>query len=426
MKILFLTQVLPYPLDAGPKVRAYYVIRHLAQRHEITLVSFVRATDTPAALAHLQQSCTQLHTVPMPRSKWRDGYHLLRSLITNQPFIIARDWNRHMVARLQAIVATEGPFDAVHADQLWMAPYAQLVRQWQREPLRLVLDQHNAVFMIPERMAGDDPHPLKRALLALEARKLARYEAATCRQFDHVIWVTREDYAAVATEANGHGPIPNDGIIPICGDVAEVPPVARQPTAQRITFVGGLHYPPNARGICWFAEQIFPQILAAAPNVVLTVIGKDPPAQLHQLGIPAANLDVPGFVADLDPFLAETAVFIVPLLAGGGMRVKIIDGWKWGMPIVSTTIGAEGIAAEPGENILIADTPATFAQATLALLQAPETANRLASAGRHWIEKRYDWRNVYRRWDMIYENAACDKVNGEKINEVMLNGESRP
>ncbi|MCB0063899.1 MAG: glycosyltransferase [Caldilineaceae bacterium] len=402
MHLIFLTQVLPYPLDAGPKVRAYYVLRYLAQQHTVTLVSFVRETDTPAARVHLATYCRALHTVPMPRSKLRDGYHLLRSLVNGQPFIIARDWNYQMVAELQRVVANEGPFDAVHADQLWMAPYAELVRQWQSQPLRLVLDQHNAVFMIPERMAGDDPHPLKRLLLAMEARKLAHYEVETCQRFDHVTWVTAEDYAAVTAQANGHGPVPNAGIIPICGDVAGQAPIVRRAGPRRITFVGGLHYPPNAQGICWFAEKIFGQILAEAPDVILTVIGKQPPPQLHQLGIPAANLDVPGFVEELEPYLAETAVFVVPLLAGGGMRVKIIDAWRWGLPIVSTTIGAEGISANPGQHILIADTPTAFAQATLSLLHAPEWADTLAQNGRRWLEEAYDWRKVYQRWSTIY------------------------
>ncbi len=406
MKILFLTQVLPYPLDAGPKVRAYYVLRHLAQKHEITLLSFVRKSDSAAALAHLRHYCSAVHTTPMPRSKVRDGYHLARSLLTDQPFLIARDWMPQMATLLKRVIADEGPFDAVHADQLWMAPYALLARQQQLAPLQLVLDQHNAVFMIPERLAGDDANPLNRQLLALEAKKLAHYEVETCSRFDQVTWVTAEDYAAVKAQANGTGAaLPNAGIIPICGDVAEQPAIVRQATARRLTFVGGLHYPPNAQGICWFAEQILPQILAAAPDVVLTVIGKEPPAKLHELGIPSANLDVIGFADKVEPYLAETAVFLVPLLAGGGMRVKIIDGWKWGMPIVSTTIGAEGIQTQSGENIIIADSPTAFATATVALLQAPACAQTLANNGRVWLEEHYDWRKVYQRWDTIYARS---------------------
>lgn len=409
MKILFFTQVLPYPLNAGPKVRAYYVLRHLAQQHEITLLSFVRATDTPEALAHLQRFCAAVHTVPMPRSPLRDGYHLLRSLLSRQPFIIARDWNGAMVRKIAELLrASESgattPFAAIHADQLWMAPYALLAqRQQRRQRARVVLDQHNAVFMIPERLAGDDANLPKRLLLQWEARKMARYEVAICQHFDHVTWVTQEDYQAVQQQARRLGQsVTCDAIIPICGDSAEQPPVQRLPTAHRVTFVGGLHYPPNAQGICWFAENVFPQVLAQAPQSVLTVIGKQPPPALQKLGIPPQNLEITGFVERVEPYLAETAAFVAPLLAGGGMRVKIIDGWRWGMPVVSTTIGAEGIAIQPEENILIADTPTAFAERTLQLLQSPQKANQLAAAGRQWFESRYDWQHVYRQWDQIY------------------------
>ncbi|MEZ4555387.1 MAG: glycosyltransferase family 4 protein [Caldilineaceae bacterium] len=179
------------------------------------------------------------------------------------------------------------------------------------------------------------------------------------------------------------------------------PPVDRRPDARRVTFLGGLHYPPNAQGVRWFAEEIFPQVLAQVPDAVLTVIGKQPPP-LDGLGIPAANLDVLGYVADPTPYLAETAAFIVPLLAGGGMRVKIVDGWTWGLPMVSTSVGAEGTAIAPGENILLAETPGEFAAATVRLLTYPDVGRRLCEAGRCTAEQAYGWRNVYRAWDRVY------------------------
>jgi len=409
MNILFLTQVLPYPLDAGPKVRAYYVLRHLAQKHTVTLVSFVRATDTDQAIAHIAEFCQAVHTVPMPRSNLRDGYYLLRSLLTGQPFLIGRDWNGAMAAKLRAIIANatkQGlpPFDAVHADQLWMAPYALLARQQQaRKRVMTVLDEHNAVFMIPERLAGADANLIKRQLLALEARKLARYEVDVCNQFDRVVWVTQEDYLAVQQQAQlVERTVACDNIIPICGDSAQQSPLPRNSTARRITFVGGLHYPPNAQGICWFAEHVFPQILQQAPESILTVIGKQPPPALQKLGIPAQNLEITGFVEKVEPYLVDTAAFVVPLLAGGGMRVKIIDGWRWGMPVISTTIGAEGITTKPEQNIIIADTPADLATRTIELLHQPAKAQQLALAGRQWFEEHYDWQRVYQQWNSIY------------------------
>lgn len=404
MKILFLTQVLPYPLDAGPKVRAYYVLRYLAARHDVTLLSFVRATDTPAALTHLRTLCAEVLTVPMTRRRVKDAGFLLKSLIQNRPFIIERDTVAAMQAEIDRLAQATPAFDAVHADQLWMAPYALRFQTAApgRRPLA-VMDQHNAVFMIPQRLASAERNPVKHALLQLEARKLAAFEVHTCCAFDHVTWVTQEDFAAVQAQAQPTGtPIPNAGVLPICGDPESVAVISRTPDARRVTFLGGLHYPPNAQGVLWFAREMFPQVLAAVPDAVLTVIGKQPPPELHDLGIPARNLEVTGYVDDPAPYLAATGAFIVPLLAGGGMRVKIIDGWTWGLPIASTHVGAEGVAAVHGANMLLADAPADFARAVVELLTDPARNAAIAAGGRRTVLEHYNWKTVYRQWDRIY------------------------
>ena len=409
MRILFLTQVLPYPLDAGPKTRAYYVLRYLSQHHELTLLSFVRASDAPEAIEHLRSFCHDVLVVPMTRSIWKDAGYLMKSLVTGRPLLIERDTSTAMTKRIETLACAQPAFDAVHADQLWMAPYAlhfcKVAAQQGKRPL-CVLDQHNAVFMIPQRMADAEHSTLKRALMWLEARKLASFEAETCRRFDRVAWVTQEDYAAVRAEALRRGwDAPNDGVLPICGDPESIAPIARAPNARRVTFLGGLHYPPNAQGVLWFAREIFPLVLREAPDAVLTVIGKQPPAELAALDIPPGNLEITGYVADPMPYLMETGVFIVPLLAGGGMRVKIIDGWTWGLPIVSTHIGAEGTAAMHGENILLANEPAPFARAVVELLTNPQLNESIACGGRRTALERYNWRVVYRGWDHIYSPA---------------------
>jgi hypothetical protein len=164
MRILFLTQVFPYPLDAGPKTRAYYVLRYLAQRHEVTLVSFVRGTDTPEALAHVGQFCAAVHTVPIVRSLARNVGFLAESMLVNKPFVITRDRSFAMRKLLSSLVSQGQRFDAVHGDQLWMAPYQQyvcdLTRQAGGAPPRRVLDQHNAVYMIFNRLADGERNPL--------------------------------------------------------------------------------------------------------------------------------------------------------------------------------------------------------------------------------------------------------------------------
>lgn len=415
--VLFLTQVLPWPLDAGPKARAYYVLRALAADHDVTLLSFVRATDSAEAVEHLRGICAAVHTVPMQRSRLRDVMFLGQSLATGAPFVIQRDRVSAMeetIARLIGEGVRRGrPFDAVHADQLWMANYAlaardEAARVGAPRP-RLILDQHNATYRIFARLAEEEGNPVKRALLAREARVLARYEVETCRRFDAVVWVTQEDVVEMERVATPGEAVPNAGVIPICIDAHAEPAIVASPPLRRITFVGGLHYPPNAQGMIWFAREVFPRILEEQPDALLTVIGKDPPAALRECA-PVANLDIAGYVPDPTLRLAQTAAFIVPLHAGGGMRVKILDAWRWALPVVSTTVGAEGIDYRPGEHLLCADNAADFAAAVVSLLRNESLRATLASAGRAWVEGHYDWRTVYRRWLEIY---AQDEIRTE-------------
>lgn len=399
MRILYLSQLVPYPPTAGPKVRSYHVLQYLAEAgHDVTLVAFRRHDDTPDAIAHMAQICDEVHTVLMPRARHRDAAFLLKSVIANTPFLIERDTVGAMTRLIRRLVA-QTRFDAVHADQLWMARYALAARRFAAYTPQLVLDKHNAVYLIPQRLVEGETNRPKKTLLQLEARKMARFELETCAQFDKVVWVTDEDRAAL-TQISNNGWHPSGPTIPICVDASARAPIAVKPDAHRVTFLGGLHWPPNARGILWFADHVWPQILSQVPDAVLTVIGRDPPdglrAPRHR------RIEVTGFVDDLTRYLQETAVFTVPLHAGGGMRVKIVDAWSWGLPIVSTRIGAEGIQYSEGTDIFIADKPAAFAQATVDLLTSFSLREKIGKAGRLAFENQYDWHVVYHDWDAIY------------------------
>lgn len=401
MHILFLSQVLPYPLDAGPKVRAYYTLRHLANNHQVTLLSFIRPSDRPADIAHLEQWCERVVTVPIRRSRWRDGLALGRGLFSGEPFLISRDRVPEMEEELRRLVRGES-FDVIHADQLWMAPYALSGQKWAvaagRQQPKLVLDQHNAVYLIPRRMAAAETNPLVRTGLNWEAGRMARYEAEVCRDFNQVVTVTKEDQDILLALC-GQRELPTfSAAIPICGDPQSVRPVDPL-QGEGILFFGGMHWPPNADGIEWFSREILPTIWETRPATPLMAIGKEPPAVLGQMG---ERVVAPGYVADPEPFWQRSRLFVVPLRAGGGMRVKIIDAWTRGLPVISTTVGAEGIAVCDGKNILLADTAEAFAEAVIRVLSDDELATRLAANGRQTVLECYDWRKIYRAWDRVY------------------------
>ncbi|MEM8861307.1 MAG: glycosyltransferase family 4 protein [Chloroflexota bacterium] len=401
MRILFLSQLVPYPADAGPKVRSLHVLQYLVSAgHDVTLVAFERENDSPEALAYLKDLCAEVHTVMMYRSVLKDAWFFTKSLINKEPFLIARDLVPEMESLIKKLLTSE-IYDAIHADQLWMAPYALQSKKYLEQPPKLVLDQHNAVYLVPERMAGNTSNPLKKWILALEGQKMAGYEIETCTQFDSVVWVTNEDRSALKAVANGSANQISGPTIPICVDPTVKKTVNRSDEGRRVTFLGGLHWPPNAEGMVWFYEEVWPKVLKNVSDAKLTVIGKNPPAELME-DAGNSNLEVTGYVDDPVPYLEETAVFIVPLHSGGGMRVKIIDGWSWGLPIVSTTVGAEGIGYVDRKDIYIADSAGDFAQIIIELLQDPIKAATLAQEGRTTVETRFDWHKTYKAWDKIY------------------------
>lgn len=399
-RILYLTQVLPYPLSTGAKVRQYYVLRYLSQHHAVTLVSFVRPDDRAEHIAHLQTFCAAVHTVPMLRSKWRNIRAGLKALATRQPIVIVRDEIEPMRQLLARLTASER-FDAVQADQVAMAQYALRVAS---PNLQRVLDLHNAMYLVTQRLADNEPNPIRRVIMRRETQALAKYEAELCAQFDRVVFVTADDRRAIETQIDRQQVKVNADhfvTIPICSDPidkAAITPVAKP---FRVTALGVMFWPPNAEGVAWFARDAWPQVRARFPEARLTIVGKNPPPMLTDLN-GVAGIEVLGFVPDVQSILAETAAFIVPLRAGGGMRVKILDTWCWGLPIVSTRIGAEGIAVRDGENILLADTADELAQAVKRVLGDAALADRLRKNGREWIEAQYDWRTTYRAWDDIY------------------------
>lgn len=400
MNILFLSQVLPYPLDAGPKVRSYYVLRYLAQFHRVTLVTFTRESDSADALAHLETFCHAVYPVPLKRNRARDALYLIKSFVQGRPFLIVRDDLHTMNERLGTLTLAES-FDVVHADQLSMALYALRLQV----PCR-VLDQHNAVWTIMQRLAENETSRLKRAGIMRETRLLKTYEAVTCAQFDHVVTVTEQDRIALTfPDRAPRAPLQT---IPICIDPRAIKPLLFNAGARDLVCVGGMFYPPNVDGMVWFVRQVLPLIWKEAPETRMYIVGGRPAPELLALGENESRIIVTGYVSDTNEYLARSAVFIVPLRAGGGMRVKILDAWARGVPMVSTTVGAEGIVFIPNVNILIADTPTEFAQATLRLIQDRIFAMRVAQQGRQWVETHYAWQRVYPAWDTIYASPKTD------------------
>jgi glycosyltransferase involved in cell wall biosynthesis len=399
--VLFLSQILPYPLDAGAKVRGYYMLRHLARRHAVTLVSFVRPTDPENAIAHLARFCESVETVPIRRSRVRDAVAFLASLVLRQPALIARDRSRAYRARVQYL-CDETRFDAIHVDQIKAAQHLEGIAA----ATPRLIDKHNVFHEMIEQLARLSPSRVRRLLLARESRAMRAYESRVCRTYNEILAVTAYDAAQLSELIDGARPVT---AIPICVDPSEIRPCTPMADTRELVYVGGMNYPPNYDAACWFLTEILPLIRREAPDVRVRLIG----ARSDTLRRFAAGDDrviVPGYIDDITPYLAGATAFIVPLRAGSGMRVKIIQAMARAVPVVSTRLGALGIDAEHDRDILLADEPGEFANQTVRLLHDLPLRRRLCDNGRRLVEERYDWRRRYEEVEPVYERLFASGV----------------
>lgn len=435
MRILFLTQIIPYPPDSGPKVKTWHVLRYLAEAgHQVHLASFIRPEEEGHVDA-LRQICSEVRTIPIRRSRVADAGYYLRSFMKGVPFLIERDDLAAMRRCIQQSTHTVD-FDCIHTDQLSMTQFAlpvprifsgdlyrlgrlkeTLARENGHRP-KLIFDAHNAVWTIVERMGQNLPWYLQ-PLVKAEAQRVKRYEGMLVQVFDHTLAVTEIDHQLLlqarqtylnsllsgsGLRGSSESEIPNPiQVIPIAVDTQGLKPVSRKQGSLNILTLGTLHYPPNADGIRWFANKVFPLIISQEPEATLSIVGKNPPQDLRDLAKRSPDqFSVTGYVPDLLPYFEQSAVVVVPVRAGSGMRVRILEAFAQSMPVVTTTVGLEGIEANPGEDVLVADSPEEFAAAVVRILRDPLLQAKLATNGRHLAESRYDWKVVLRKMDQIY------------------------
>lgn len=403
-----MSQIVPFPPDAGPKVKTYHVIRALVgQGHSVTLVSFVRPEEVRQIPA-LQEICDAVHAVPIHRSRMADVGYMARSYLTGRPFLIERDDLRPMQEMVNKLVK-EDDFQFIHADQLTMVQFAiRGAAAFPNKKPKVIFDAHNAVWTIVERMK-ENAHLFLKPILAVEAKRVKQYEGALLRAVDHVLAVTEIDRnlleeAMHFSKAKDHDRVSPITVIPIAVDTQKLKPVNRRVGSKNIVTLGTLHYPPNADGIRWFFNEVFPQVQRRIPEATLTIIGKNPPQDFIELAESApGTIKVTGYVEDLVPYLEESALMVVPVRAGGGMRVRILEAFAYAMPVVTTTVGLEGIHGTPDHDVLLADTPADFANRTIELLENASLQEKLSTNGRDLATGKYDWQAVLSAMKPIYE-----------------------
>jgi len=384
MRILFLTQTFPLPVDSGGKFRSFCALKALGSRHEVKLLTFVRSEEDVSLIPELRRTCADIDVVPLHRGKGRQLADVLGNLVLGKSFIINRDYRSAMLDAVRKAVAEFAP-DVIHVDHLQMAQFVEFGGSY-----RVVLDNHNVEAMIIKRVSETSENRPMRWYARVEWPKLQRYELEICRRSDLVLTVSEEDKMIFL----GLDPtLTNLEYLPVGVDTEHTPPVDRIRGSHNVLSIGTMFWPPNIESMLHFCRDILPLVRTEIADCTVTIAGARPSAAIQALARDPA-ITVTGYVKDERAVAANCGVFIVPLRSGSGVRVKILNSLAMGLPIVSTSIGAEGLALESGEHLLIADTAADFAQAVVRILRDPELADRLGRNGRRLVCDKYSWESV--------------------------------
>lgn len=402
-RILFLCHTLPYPPDGGPWIRTFHVLRQLARTFDISALCFERAGtrsqldpggassngETLSRLAHVE-----VFAIPQKHSRARYVWDHLRSSASGRVYTRYLYDSSAFRRRLHDLLSSTPPFDLVHIDSLDLAGYLPECRGWP-----VVCVHHDVESVLLRRRARIEGSPWRRAYLRYQAALMSRVERRWCGRVALNIVCSEHDRRLLTQIA----PASRVAVVPNGVDVDEFRPVPN--AGVGVAFVGGTSPFPNADALTFFCERILPQLRAAGGNVPVRWIGRASPGEQREYR-EWYGVELTGYVDDVRPLMREAACHIVPLRAGGGTRLKILNSWAMGKAVVSTSVGAEGLAAVDGDNILIRDDPKQFADAVLAVLEDGTLRQRLGERGRATVEQVYSWDVIGRAMIDTYLHIA--------------------
>ena len=405
-RLLFVTSRLPFPPREGHQLRSWHLLKALASRHEVTLLSFLRRDDDCGGIEEMRKHLAGVETfsIVSEHSSFAMAWALVRSFFSSEPYVSTKYASSTMQERIRELAPG---MDAVHFDMLPLMRNARAVPT----PIPVVYNAHNVEHVLLSTRAGMTRSPWIRRFLEGQLPRLLDFERHACERADLVLACSAIDAEALRELA----PEAKLAVVPNGVDLEKnrPAPLAHVSQPRKLVFVGQMGWFPNRDGVEWFLEEVFPRILQSRPDTRFVLVGKT-----DGLAVPkavAANVTLTGFVADLQPYVDEARVYVVPLRAGSGTRLKVLEAMAKGKAIVTTSIGSEGIALEQGHSALFADDADSFAAATIRLLDSPGMAERLGLAARACAEQHYGWQAVGQQLLEYYEQELRTKRSAASI-----------
>lgn len=379
MKILFLSRWFPYPMNNGSKIRIYNLLRGLSQHHEIILLSFADQPGTNPEAPEVRKFCSKVRAVP-----WREfdpnNIRARLAAFSLEPRSIADTFSPEMAGAITESL-NDGRYDLVIASQLQMAAYYPYFRN-----VPAIFEEFEVGLFHDRAFSADGRIRFRHALTWF---KLRLYLSQLLESFRACTVVSERERLLLARNfPRFDRPVE---VIPNCLNMEEYSGVAAEKKPQTLIFTGSFTYNANYEAMYWFVSEVFPLVLEKAPEARLIVTGDH-----ANLPLPSSrNITLAGFVEDVKSLIASSAVSLAPLLSGGGTRLKILEAMALGTPVVATSKGAEGLDAADGEHLLLADSPAQFAECVIRLLSDEKLRRRLAENAALLAREKYDWGRAF-------------------------------
>jgi polysaccharide biosynthesis protein PslH len=405
LRILWLKSGPLHPLDTGGKIRTYNTLRELKEKHQITFLALCAPATTDAVKIAAQEFSHQQIWIPWretgKRSMWFLVVLVRNCLFSGQPYVIQKYFSTKMARKIQELEFSN-QFDLIVCD--FLTPAVNLFVKDQTNQTPTLLFQHNVESLIWKRLFENATGVLKRAYFKNQWKRMEKFERETCERCDAVIGVSDDDCHILRSQfglANVLGSVPT-GV-----DLSYFCPSTKSRKPHSLIFLGSMDWMPNIDAAVYFAEKIFPAIKERFADATFTIVGRNPVRQVKELERLQSGIFVTGTVADVRPYLAEAEAMIVPLRIGGGTRIKIYEGMATGIPIVSSTIGAEGLPVIHGENILLADAPDKFAEAIGELFERSDLRKQIGAGGRALVERQFSWESVTKVFEQYCFEASA-------------------